>query len=178
MGKGEIARYEQFLLFPQCFLLVWKMFCHLHQNWNCRLQTLSVWKNLKIVVKERVKILLTSKELICCRSHLWWLPWTIGIMALLNFAGLMEAPGASLADLLGVSPYLGSSVVSVSDSWPGGSGFETRLRLTFFPTYFRLSPLLKACEKSSRWLWKERSVSTGVRKTGNTYVSPTAMIWP
>ena len=21
MGKGEIARYEQFLLFPQCFLL-------------------------------------------------------------------------------------------------------------------------------------------------------------
>ena len=29
--KGEIARNEQFLLFPQCFLLVWRTFCHLHQ---------------------------------------------------------------------------------------------------------------------------------------------------
>ena len=24
VGKGEIARNEQFLLFPQCFLLVWR----------------------------------------------------------------------------------------------------------------------------------------------------------
>ena len=31
MGKGEIARNEQFLLFPQCFLLVWRTFCHFHQ---------------------------------------------------------------------------------------------------------------------------------------------------
>ena len=23
VGKGEIARYEQFLLFPQCFLKTW-----------------------------------------------------------------------------------------------------------------------------------------------------------
>ena len=23
MGKGEIARYEQFLLFPQCFQMTW-----------------------------------------------------------------------------------------------------------------------------------------------------------
>ena len=27
-GKGEIARSEQFLLFPQCFLPVWRTFCH------------------------------------------------------------------------------------------------------------------------------------------------------
>ena len=33
-----------------------------------------------------------------------------------------------------------------------------------------------ACEKSNQWLWKESSVSAGVRKPGNTYVSPTAMI--
>ena len=26
VGKGEIARNEQFLLFPQCFLPVWKTF--------------------------------------------------------------------------------------------------------------------------------------------------------
>ena len=31
MGKGEIARYEQFLLFPQCFLPVWRAFCHFHE---------------------------------------------------------------------------------------------------------------------------------------------------
>ena len=54
-GKGEIARNEQFLLFPQCFLPVWRTFCHLQQNWNCCLQTLSVWKSLKFVVWERVK---------------------------------------------------------------------------------------------------------------------------
>ena len=28
VGKGEIARNEQFLLFPQCFPPVWKAFCH------------------------------------------------------------------------------------------------------------------------------------------------------
>ena len=27
-GKGEIARNEQFLLFPQCLLPIWITFCH------------------------------------------------------------------------------------------------------------------------------------------------------
>ena len=36
----------------------------------------------------------------------------------------------------------------------------------------------EACEKSSRWHWKEICVSTGERKPGNTWASPTAMIWP
>ena len=31
VGKGEIAHNEQFLLFPQCFLPVWRSFCHFHQ---------------------------------------------------------------------------------------------------------------------------------------------------
>ena len=53
-GKGEIAHNEQFLLFPQCFLPFWKIFIHLHQIWNCCLQTLSDWKNLKLIVWERV----------------------------------------------------------------------------------------------------------------------------
>ena len=30
-GKGEIARNEQFLLFPQCFLPVWITFFHFRQ---------------------------------------------------------------------------------------------------------------------------------------------------
>ena len=34
VGKGEIARYEQFLLFPQCFLLVWITFRHFHFRWS------------------------------------------------------------------------------------------------------------------------------------------------
>ena len=33
----------------------------------------------------------------------------------------------------------------------------------------------EACEKDSRWLWKESCVSTGVRKTGNTCASQTAL---
>ena len=55
VGKGEIARYEQFLLFPQCFQSVWRTFCHCRKVQNCRLQTLSIWKSLKFVVWERVK---------------------------------------------------------------------------------------------------------------------------
>ena len=31
VGKGEIARHEQFLLFPQCFLQIWRTFCHFHR---------------------------------------------------------------------------------------------------------------------------------------------------
>ena len=44
-GKGEIARNEQFLLFPQCFLPVWRTFCHFYQIRNCRLQSFSVRKS-------------------------------------------------------------------------------------------------------------------------------------
>ena len=55
VGKGEIARNEQFLLFPQCFLPFWGTVCHFHQIENWRLQTLLVWKGLKLVVWERVK---------------------------------------------------------------------------------------------------------------------------
>ena len=29
--KGEVAHNEQFLLFPQCFLTIWKTFCHFLQ---------------------------------------------------------------------------------------------------------------------------------------------------
>ena len=55
-GKGEIASNEQFLLFPHHFLPVWRTVYHLYKILNCRLQTLSVWKGLKFVVLERVKV--------------------------------------------------------------------------------------------------------------------------
>ena len=65
-------------------------------------------------------------------------------------------------------PHPVSSVLRLSDSWPGGCELKIRLRWTFIPAYFRLSPLLKACVKSSWWLWKESSFRTGIRKPGNT----------
>ena len=47
---------EQFLLFPQCFLPIWRTFCPFYQIWNCLLQTLSVWKSPKFVVWERINL--------------------------------------------------------------------------------------------------------------------------
>ena len=56
VGKGEIACNEQFLLFSQCFLPMWRTFRHFHQIWICRLQPLSVSKCLKFVVWERFNL--------------------------------------------------------------------------------------------------------------------------
>ena len=54
VGKEKLVRNEQFLLFPQCFLPIWRIFYHFHQVWNCHLQTVSVWKRLKFVIWKRV----------------------------------------------------------------------------------------------------------------------------
>ena len=70
------------------------------------------------------------------------------------------------------------SVVSVSDSWPGGCEFDPWLRRFFFQAYFRLSPLQKHVGKVVCGFGKKSCVSTGERKPGNTYASSTAMIWP
>ena len=55
---------------------------------------------------------------------------------------------------------------------------RSQVEATFLSGVFSPLTSAEACEKSSRWLWKKSSVSTGVRKPGNTYASPTAMIWP
>ena len=77
LGKGEIARNEQYLLFPQC-ILPWRTFRHSRQILNCRLQILSVWKNLKFEVWERVEnkvasfkpSLICSLQIICIWTNL------------------------------------------------------------------------------------------------------------
>ena len=74
-------------------------------------------------------------------------------------------------------PCPGGSVVSVSDLWPGGCEIDPRLRRLFFSANFRLSPLQKHVRKVVGGFGKKSCVSTGVRKPGNTYASPTAMIW-
>ena len=51
-GKGEIARNEQFLLFPQCFLPVWRTFLPFFIKFESVVGKLWVWKNLKFVVWE------------------------------------------------------------------------------------------------------------------------------
>ena len=57
---GKHAHNEQFLLFPQCFLPVWRTFCHFCRIWNYRLQTLSVWKSLQFVVGKEFKSMLSA----------------------------------------------------------------------------------------------------------------------
>ena len=54
VGKEENSRYEQILLFAQCFLVFRKTSHRFAQVLNCGLQTLSVCECLKFVVLERV----------------------------------------------------------------------------------------------------------------------------
>ena len=53
---------------------------------------------------------------------------------------------------------------------------DPRLRRLFFPAYFRHSPLQEHVRKVVGGSGKKNCVSAGVRKPGNTYASPTAMI--
>ena len=68
-------------------------------------------------------------------------------------------------------PHSVGSVVSVSDSRPGGCEFDPRLRRLFFPAYFGLSPLQKHVREVVGGFGKKSCVSTGVRKPGNTCVT-------
>ena len=48
--KRRNYSWRAFSPIPQCFLPVRRTFCHFHQIWNYRLQTLSIKKSLKFVV--------------------------------------------------------------------------------------------------------------------------------
>ena len=54
VAKGEIARYEQFLLFPLFFLLILKNFLPFSSNLKLSSANYFSWKSLKFVVWERV----------------------------------------------------------------------------------------------------------------------------
>ena len=51
--------------------------------------------------------------------------------------------------------------------WLGGTEFVPRLRRTFFPAYFHLSPLQKHVRKVESGFGRKSCVSTGVRKPGD-----------
>ena len=61
VGKREIARNEQFLLFPSFLYAFSELSPILVKFKNCRLQTLSIWNSLNCVLWERVK---TVKQLL------------------------------------------------------------------------------------------------------------------
>ena len=76
-------------------------------------------------------------------------------------------------------PHPGGSVVSVSYTWPGGCELDTWLRRTFFPAYFRLSPLLKHVRKVVDGFGKKIVlVLVWECQETHTCTSTTAMIWP
>ena len=67
MGKGEIARYEQFLLFPQCFqkacfpgaskgIIVWEWVNPLQDDKILDWSKLKVFADNKINMSEKVKL--------------------------------------------------------------------------------------------------------------------------
>ena len=134
-------------------------------NLNSHLQFLRFWKSLKFVVWERV-IVVESKR---------WKNWFNMKKMIANIFFLLLLFWTQSRHKLA---RLGGSVVSVSDSWPGGYEFDPQLRRLFFPAYFRLSPLQKCVRKVVGGFGKKSWISTGVGKPGNTYASPTAMIWP
>ena len=53
--KEKLLVTSNFSFSHSVFYPFLEIFCHFHQIWNCRLQSLSVWKRLKCVVWERVK---------------------------------------------------------------------------------------------------------------------------
>ena len=52
------------------------------------------------------------------------------------------------------------------------------LAANFISSVFSPLTAAEAFEKSGWWLFKEICVRTGVRRSGNSCASPTAMIWP
>ena len=72
LRKEEIASNKQFLLFPECFLPIWRTFCHFHQILNCRLQSLSVWKSLEFIVWERINPF--------PHNAAFWRPWETSLL--------------------------------------------------------------------------------------------------
>ena len=72
----------------------------------------------------------------------------------------------------GLMPRPGGSVVSMSDSWPGGCEFDPQLRRLFFPEYFHLSPLQMHARKVVGGFGKKNCVSTQCFRLNKILPSP------
>ena len=60
--KEKLLIISNFYFSRSVFYPFLRIFCHFLKIWNCRLQTLSVWKSLKFVVWERVKPCSAARE--------------------------------------------------------------------------------------------------------------------
>ena len=149
--KREIARNEQFLLFPQCLLSVWRTFCHFHQVWNCRLQTLSIWKSLKFVGWERVKGEGTWMLLVQCISS-GYRCYNTNIVMLKNWIGYQRPV---------ITPEILRTGLVGFPAWP--ISFKV-LMITFTTGFMPLSPPTIVSTvvwwKRSQWLGKNMVLST------------------
>ena len=157
-GKRRIARNEQFLLFLQCFLPVYRTFCHYHPIWNCRLQTLSVWHSPRFVVWERVKNIVQKEGKAfevnfslcpCFTNNCSYLIWAHG-------HGHYKNIWRNLKDLCVKSAppgWLSGERVGLMTWW---LGVRSPVEATFLSGVFSPLTSAEAYEKSSRWLWKEK----------------------
>ena len=74
VGKGEIAHNGQILLFPQCFLPIWRTFCYYLSNSKLSSAKSYSLEKSKFVVKESVKVMnipphqLLAKKLLLLQS--------------------------------------------------------------------------------------------------------------
>ena len=64
---------KQFLLFPQCFVPLWRTFCLFYPIWIYRLQSFSVCKSLKFIVWERVKTQEGTFLTTVSKSQMWFM---------------------------------------------------------------------------------------------------------
>ena len=60
-------------------------------------------------------------------------------------------------------------------SHPHGASVDTITVTVSTGVFSPLASAEEACERKSRWLWKDSGVSAGMRKQGNTRASPTAI---
>ena len=54
--KEKLLERSNFSFSHSVFIPHRRTFCHFHRIWSCCLQSLSVWKNLKFVILERVML--------------------------------------------------------------------------------------------------------------------------
>ena len=112
LEKEKLLKNKKFLLLPWFSLLIYRIFCHFHQIWNCHLHSLSVWKSLEFVVYAGFTLPIRSTQL----SQLPKVPDQMWLMACIRL-------------LLGRYSIIPDSRMSAQDSNKTSTRLTTRLLL-------------------------------------------------
>ena len=173
VGKGEIARYEQFLLFPPRFQKI------------CTTDTKKpglVWEGITDEIGDKECTAFgeqygfkrkSCQEAACAHRLMIGLPlprkrWprVMPCISSLSFLWIKYTYHNGLAPPVWLSGER-------DGSWPGGCEFDSRLRRIFFPAYFRLSAPQKHARKVVGGIGNKICVSTGYEKAmKHTCASP------